>query len=58
MCGGRREKKLPRIVTVQWVEDGWREDTVLDEERESILLFWQSAHGGQGHRVKSCEKGG
>ena len=49
-------KKLPRLVTVQWVEDGWRQDTVLDEERESLSLFWQSAHNG--HGVLSCVKRG
>jgi DNA ligase-4 len=26
-------KRVPRIVTLEWVEDSWREGTLLDEER-------------------------
>jgi len=32
-------KKLPRIVTSEWVEETWREKTVLDEEREFDAPF-------------------
>ena len=28
-----RFKRLPRIVTVEWIEESWREKTLLDEER-------------------------
>ena len=30
-----RFKRLPRIVTVNWVEQSWKEKTLLDEERKS-----------------------
>ena len=30
-----RFKRLPRLVTVNWVEQSWKEKTLLDEERES-----------------------
>ncbi|KAL9106000.1 MAG: hypothetical protein Q9227_008908 [Pyrenula ochraceoflavens] len=26
-------KKVPRIVTLEWIDEGWREGTLLDEER-------------------------
>lgn len=28
-----RFKRLPRIVTIDWIEQGWQEKTLLDEER-------------------------
>ena len=28
-------KRLPRLVTVNWVEQSWKEKTLLDEERKS-----------------------
>lgn len=28
-------KRLPRLVRAAWVEDSWREQTLLDEERRS-----------------------
>lgn len=40
-------KRLPRIVTVAWVEDSWKEGTLLDEERY--------APTGGGRRVSLCE---
>ncbi|KAL8872569.1 MAG: hypothetical protein Q9198_007187 [Flavoplaca austrocitrina] len=30
-------RALPRIVTVAWIQDSWREKTLLDEERKSHL---------------------
>ena len=30
-----RFKRLPRLVTVNWVEQSWKEKTLLDEERKS-----------------------
>ena len=30
-----RFKRLPRLVTVDWVEQSWKEKTLLDEERKS-----------------------
>lgn len=30
-----RFKRLPRLVTVNWVEQCWKEKTLLDEERKS-----------------------
>ncbi|KAL8842164.1 MAG: hypothetical protein Q9176_002857 [Flavoplaca citrina] len=30
-------RPLPRIVTVAWIQDSWREKTLLDEERKSRL---------------------
>ena len=28
-------KRLPRLVTVDWIEQSWKEKTLLDEERKS-----------------------
>lgn len=30
-------KRLPRIVTIEWVEESWKERTLLDEERYAPL---------------------
>ena len=30
-------KRLPRIVAVEWVEESWREQTLLDEERFAVM---------------------
>ena len=30
-----RFKRLPRLVTINWVEQSWKEKTLLDEERKS-----------------------
>lgn len=30
-----RFKRLPRLVTVDWIEQSWKEKTLLDEERKS-----------------------
>ncbi|KAL3464202.1 hypothetical protein BJX64DRAFT_286626 [Aspergillus heterothallicus] len=30
-------KKLPHIVTIAWIEESWKEKTILDEERKSHL---------------------
>lgn len=27
-------QRLPRLVTLEWIEQSWAEKTVLDEERE------------------------
>lgn len=29
-------KRLPRVVSVEWVEQSWKERTLLDEERMSV----------------------
>lgn len=29
-----RRARIPRFVTVEWIEESWREKTLLDEERE------------------------
>ena len=29
-----RRNRLPRLVTVEWIEQSWREKTLLDEERK------------------------
>lgn len=31
---GYRRKRLPRIVTLDWIEQSWEAKTLLDEERE------------------------
>lgn len=31
-------KRLPRFVTLDWIEQSWREKTLLDEERELLLV--------------------
>lgn len=33
-----RHLPLPRVVTVDWVHDSWKEKTLLDEERKSEWL--------------------
>lgn len=33
-----RRKRQPRIVSLDWVEQSWREKTLLDEERENSAL--------------------
>lgn len=33
----RRGLKVPRVVGVEWVEESWREGTVLDEERFQVV---------------------
>ena len=33
-----RRKRLPRIVSFEWIEQSWSEKTLLDEERESPNL--------------------
>ena len=30
--------RLPRLVTVDWIEQSWKEDTLLDEERMYGLI--------------------
>lgn len=38
------KRKLPHLVTVRWVEDSWKERTLLDEERRlSQDAFYDSA---------------
>ena len=36
MC---RHARLPRLVTVEWIEESWKEQTLLDEERESWFRY-------------------
>lgn len=31
-----RRKRLPRIVSLDWIEQSWSEKTLLDEEREDL----------------------
>lgn len=33
-----RRKRLPRIVSLDWIEQSWSEKTLLDEEREDLAL--------------------
>lgn len=33
------KRKIPHLITVQWVEQSWEERTLLDEERKSLFLF-------------------
>ena len=33
----RRFKRLPRIVTIEWVEQSWHEKTLLDEESMNVI---------------------
>lgn len=35
-----RRKRLPRIVTLDWIEQSWVEKTLLDEEREMGTPTW------------------
>ena len=35
--------RIPRFVTVEWVEESWREKTLLDEEGKLIRCPMQSS---------------
>jgi DNA ligase-4 len=32
-------KKVPHIVTIAWIEESWKEKTIMDEERKLAPLF-------------------
>jgi hypothetical protein len=34
-----RKLRIPRIVTLDWVRESWREKTLLDEESEYLIRF-------------------
>lgn len=36
-------KKIPHIVKVDWIEESWKERTLLDEERESSFTWPKSS---------------
>ena len=38
-----RRARIPRFVTVEWIEESWQEKTLLDEERKLIRCPMQSS---------------
>ena len=49
----RRFKRLPRIVTIEWVEQSWQEKTLLDEESMHVIGPSTSSRVAQ-IRANSC----
>ena len=41
------QKKIPHIVSLEWVEESWKHGTLLDEESKfsSLLFYIYSALG-------------
>jgi hypothetical protein len=34
-----RKARIPRIVTLDWVRESWKEKTLLDEESKHLGIF-------------------